>query len=85
VDPLRIAVRALFVYVVLLVFVRLTGKRSVKHGSPVDFTLAVVLGDMVDDLLWAEVGAASFVVATGMLMVVHVAFDLMRFRVGALR
>jgi uncharacterized membrane protein YcaP (DUF421 family) len=85
VDPFRIVVRVLFAYVLLLLLVRLSGKRSVKHGSPVDFTVALILGDMVDDVLWAEVSAAAFVVATGALMTVHVAVDLLRVRAGAWR
>ena len=81
-DPLRIAVRALLAYVALLLFVRMSGKRTVKHGSPFDFTLALILGDMVDDLLWAEVAAAQFVVATGVLVLVHTAMDTARYRIG---
>ena len=84
-DPLRILVRVLFAYVVLLLFVRLSGKGSVRQGSPFDFTIALILGDLVDDLLWAEVSAASFVVATSALMTVHTALDLLRFRAGARR
>jgi uncharacterized membrane protein YcaP (DUF421 family) len=85
VDPLRIVARCVFAYVVLLVFVRLSGKRSVKHAHTFDFVLALVLGDMIDDVLWAEAGASAFVVATGVLMTVHTVVDLLRFRTGALR
>lgn len=66
-DPLRIVVRAVFVYVFLLVMVRLSGKRTVAHGTSVDFVLALVFGDLVDDLVWAEVPATQFVVAAGTL------------------
>jgi uncharacterized membrane protein YcaP (DUF421 family) len=84
-DPLRIALRALFAYVFLLVLVRQSGKRAVKHGSPFDFTVALILGDMVDDLLWAEIAASEFVVAGGTLFAIHTALDVVRFRVGSLR
>jgi uncharacterized membrane protein YcaP (DUF421 family) len=70
---------------VLLVFVRLSGKRAVKHANTFDFTLALILGDMIDDLLWAEVGAATFVAATSVLMMVHLTIDVFRFRAGAWR
>jgi uncharacterized membrane protein YcaP (DUF421 family) len=66
-DPLRIAVRAVFAYVFLLVMVRLSGKQTVAHGTTLDFVLALVFGDMVDDVVWAEVPAAQFVVAAGTL------------------
>jgi uncharacterized membrane protein YcaP (DUF421 family) len=84
-DPLRILIRCVFAYIVLLVFVRLSGKRSVKHVNTFDFVMALILGDMIDDFLWAEVGAATFVAASGVLMTVHTAVDLIRFRAGALR
>ena len=84
-DPLRIVVRVVFAYVVLLVLVRVSGKRTVKQGSPFDFTVALILGDLVDDVLWAEVNASLFVIAAGMLMFVHTAFDLVRYRAGSSR
>jgi uncharacterized membrane protein YcaP (DUF421 family) len=84
-DPLRIAVRVVFAYVLLLALVRLGGKRTVKQGSPFDFTVALIIGDMVDDLLWAEVNASEFVVAAGVLVTLHTAFDLVRYRIGSWR
>jgi uncharacterized membrane protein YcaP (DUF421 family) len=63
-DPLRIAVRCLVAYLFLLAVLRLAGKQSVRHGSTFDFVLALILGDLIDDVLWAEVPVAQFVVAT---------------------
>jgi uncharacterized membrane protein YcaP (DUF421 family) len=71
-DPLRIAVRALIVYVFALALVRATGKRSVSQGDISSFVLAVVLGDMFDDALWAEVLVSEFVVGAGTLALAHV-------------
>ena len=82
-DPLRIAVRAFFVYLTLLALVRCSGKRTVKQGSPFDFTVALILGDMADDALFAEVALSQFVVAAGTLLVAHVLMDIARFRSGA--
>ena len=84
-DPLRILVRVVFVYVALLVFIRLTGKTTVKQASPFDFVVALILGDLIDDALWAEVDTSVFLVATGSLVLVHMTFDLMRYRAGASR
>ena len=70
---LAIAVRALVGYGFLLALLRVSGKRSVAHASPFDFVMALVLGDMVDDLLWAEVGLAQFGVAAGTLVVLETA------------
>jgi len=71
-DPLRIAVRAVFVYVFALGLVRATGKRSVSQGDMASFVLAIILGDMFDDALWAEVPMAEFVVGAGTLALAHV-------------
>ena len=79
-DPLRLAARALFAYALLLVLIRLAGKRTVKHGSALDFTIALVVGDLVDDMIWAEVPVSQFVVAAGVLFTVHIIFDVARFR-----
>jgi uncharacterized membrane protein YcaP (DUF421 family) len=79
-DPLRIAIRAVFAYLTLLVLVRVSGKRTVKQGSPFDFTIALVLGDIFDDAVWAEVAISQFVVAASALVALHVAMDTMRFR-----
>jgi uncharacterized membrane protein YcaP (DUF421 family) len=68
-----IIVRASLAYAFLLVLVRASGKRSVTHSSPFDFVMALILGDLVDDLLWAEVGLAQFAVAAGILVMVETA------------
>jgi uncharacterized membrane protein YcaP (DUF421 family) len=65
----KIALRVLFAYAFLLVLMRLSGKRLVSEAAARDFVLAIILGDMVDDVLWAEVGAAKFVAGTGALAV----------------
>jgi uncharacterized membrane protein YcaP (DUF421 family) len=79
-DPLRILARVLLSYVLLLILMRAGGKRLVRHASPLDFALSVIIGDMIDDLLWAEVDASVFVVGVGVLLLIHVALDLVRFR-----
>jgi uncharacterized membrane protein YcaP (DUF421 family) len=84
-DPLRIAVRAAFVFVTLFALVRFSGKRTVKQGSPFDFTVALILGDMADDVAFAEVALSQFVIASGTLLVAHVIVDVMRFRFGEAR
>jgi uncharacterized membrane protein YcaP (DUF421 family) len=82
-DPVRIVVRAAFAYVFLLVMIRLSGKQTVAHGSTVDFVLALVFGDLVDDLVWAEVAAAQFVAAAGTLFLCSALWGLGRARGAA--
>jgi uncharacterized membrane protein YcaP (DUF421 family) len=68
-DPLRIAVRVVVAYLYLLLMVRLSGKRVVVQATPFDFVAALIVGDMFDDAVWAEVGMAKFAVGVGSLFV----------------
>lgn len=62
-----IAVRSLFAYVFLLVLLRASGKRLLAEATGMQFVLAIVIGDLVDDALFATVPFAQFVVAAGTL------------------
>ena len=64
-EPLQVALRGLFAYVFLLAVTRLSGKRTISQATVFQFVVALVVGDLVDDLLWAEVAAAEFSVAAG--------------------
>jgi len=57
---------------VLLALLRSSEKRTVAESTPFAFVLALVIGDMVDDVLWAEVGAAQFTVAVSVLTVAQI-------------
>jgi uncharacterized membrane protein YcaP (DUF421 family) len=84
-DPLRIVVRIVFGWIVLQALVRISGKRTVSQGTPFDFTLALILGDMMDDLIWAEVAASQFIVAVGTLVAAQTGLKAFIFRVGSWR
>jgi uncharacterized membrane protein YcaP (DUF421 family) len=71
-DLWRIAVRALVAYIYLLFVVRASGKRVVAQATPFDFVVALILGDLIDDALWAEVSMARFAVGAGSLLVVDI-------------
>ncbi|MFN2565653.1 MAG: DUF421 domain-containing protein [Gemmatimonadaceae bacterium] len=61
----KIAIRAVFAYIVLLALMRVSDKRVISAASARDFVVALIIGDLIDDLMWAEVGAAEFAVASG--------------------
>lgn len=69
-DLSHIALRCLVAYAFLLAMNRIKGKRTVAEATPFDFVLALILGDMIDDIIWAEVPVARFMIATGTLVVV---------------
>lgn len=76
-EPLQLIVRAAFAFIFLLVLVRVSGKRTVAQANVADFVLALIFGDMVDDLIWGEIPGAEFAVALGTLFIVRVAFGLL--------
>ena len=84
-DPLRIVARVVVAYVVILALLRVTGKTTVKHATPFDFVIALILGDLVDDALWGDVQMSVFLVAIGSLFLVHLACDVARYRAGLMR
>jgi len=80
----RLLLRTLFAYLVLHQLFRYAGKRTIssigggENRSGIDLMLALVVGDLIDDLLWAEVPAAQFVVAAGTMVLLHVILALLR-------
>lgn len=80
-----IAARAVLSYVVLLALVRVTGKRTLRQGTAFDFAVALIVGDLVDDVIWAEVSAAQFLVASSTLFALHWLAQIARGRVRATR
>jgi uncharacterized membrane protein YcaP (DUF421 family) len=65
----HIAVRAVVAYIYLCAIARASGKRVISQATPFDFLVALILGDLIDDALWAEVSMAKFAGAVGSVMV----------------
>ncbi len=64
------AVRAAGVYVLMLIVIRLTGKRTVGNFTAFDLLVALMLGEVVDEMIYGDVsfiqGTVSIVVVAGM-------------------
>jgi uncharacterized membrane protein YcaP (DUF421 family) len=80
-----IALRCLVAYATLLALLRLSGKRTLADGTAFDFVLALVIGDMVDDLLWADATFPAFAVATATLVAAHAALGIVTRRSDSVR
>lgn len=65
----QIAVRALVAYLYLLIAARVSGKRIISQATPFDFVVALILGDLIDDALWAEVSMSKFATAVASILV----------------
>jgi uncharacterized membrane protein YcaP (DUF421 family) len=70
-EVLAVAARAVAAYAVLLGLLRASGKRTIAEGTAFDFVLALVIGDMVDDVLLGKVSLATFAVGAGALTLMH--------------
>jgi uncharacterized membrane protein YcaP (DUF421 family) len=81
-DLTGIVVRVLLTSLVLLILVRATGKQSVRHGTTFEFVIAVIIGDLLDDAIWAEVSLARFLAAVVTLFVTHWLVELVNYGAG---
>jgi uncharacterized membrane protein YcaP (DUF421 family) len=73
VSPLRIATRVVVAYVVLLVLLRISGKRLLAEATGMQFVLAIMIGDLVDDGIVGEVPLVQFAVAAATLTLLQMA------------
>ena len=64
-ELLWTALRALGVYAVMLVVIRLLGKRTVGNFSAFDLLVALMLGEVVDEIIYGDVSIAQGLVAIG--------------------
>lgn len=65
-DPhelLMTALRALAVYVLMLVVIRALGKRTVGNFAAFDLLVALMLGEVVDEIIYGDVSFAQGTVA----------------------
>ena len=54
-ELLLTAVRAVAVYVLMLVVIRALGKRTVGNFSAFDLLVALMLGEIVDEIIYGDV------------------------------
>lgn len=57
------ALRASFVYLFLLIVVRLLGKREIGSTSAFDLVVALILGEVVDEIIYGDVTILQGVIA----------------------
>lgn len=70
-DVGALALRASITYLALLLLLRLVGKRTVKEATPLDFVVAIVLGDFPDDVIWGEVPMVQGLIAVMTILALH--------------
>jgi uncharacterized membrane protein YcaP (DUF421 family) len=58
-------------YLFLLALVRVSGKRLLSEATGIQFVLAIMIGDLVDDAMLATVPFAQLIVAAGTLAILQ--------------
>lgn len=61
-ELLQIAARATLVYFVVLLMVRLMGKREVGNFTAFDLIVSLIIGESVDEAIYGDVTVVKFVV-----------------------
>jgi uncharacterized membrane protein YcaP (DUF421 family) len=74
-DLIAIAVRVSATYVYVLLILRLTGKRTFGQLSAPDALSAFIVGDMFDDIVWAEVPMSQGVVGISTIVLLHLVVE----------
>lgn len=71
-DLTGIILRVSIMYLYALALVRIAGKQSLGHLSPMDFIVTLIIGDMFDDIFWAEVPLIKGMVGFATIILVHI-------------
>lgn len=71
-EYLGILLRVSIMYLYALAVLRISGKRSIDHVSIFDFLVANIIGDMFDDVFWAEIPLAQGLTGMATIMLLHV-------------
>ena len=75
-----IIIRISFMYFYALVLVRLSGKQSIGQRTALDFVVVTIIGDLFDDVFWAEIPVLQGMVGFATIIFVHILVTYMSFR-----
>jgi uncharacterized membrane protein YcaP (DUF421 family) len=70
-ELLMTALRAAGVYILMLAVIRLLGKRTVGNFTAFDLLVALMLGEVVDEIIYGDVSLAQGAVAVGVVAATH--------------
>ena len=71
-DLTGIIFRVSVMYLYALALVRISGKQSMGQLTPMDFIVTLVIGDLFDDVFWAEVPIVKGMVGFATIVLVHI-------------
>jgi uncharacterized membrane protein YcaP (DUF421 family) len=70
-DLALTAARAVLVYVVFLAIIRFGGKRTIGAFSAFDFLVALMLGEVVDEIIYGSVSLSQGFIGVAVVVVLH--------------
>ena len=70
-DLTGIILRVSIMYVYALALIRISGKQSLGQLTPMDFVVTLIIGDVFDDVFWAEVPVIEAMVAFATIVLAH--------------
>jgi len=79
-EIIGLILRISIMYGFALVLLRLAGKRSIGDLSSLDFIVALILGDMFDDVFWAEIPLSQAFVGMTVIILLHVGIAFATYR-----
>jgi uncharacterized membrane protein YcaP (DUF421 family) len=79
-DLTGIIFRVSVMYVYALALVRISGKQSLGQLTPMDFIVTLIIGDLFDDIFWAEVPMIQGMVGFATIILVHILVTFMTSR-----
>ena len=71
-DLTGIIIRVSVMYVYALALVRISGKQSLGQLTPMDFIVTLIIGDLFDDVFWADVPILEGMVGFATIILVHI-------------
>jgi uncharacterized membrane protein YcaP (DUF421 family) len=71
-DLTGIIFRVSLMYVYALTLVRISGKQSIGQLAAMDLVVTLIIGDLFDDVFWAEVPLVQGLVGFGTVVLAHI-------------
>ena len=71
-DLTGIIFRVSIMYLYALALLRISGKQSVSHLTAMDFIITLIIGDLFDDVFWADLPILQGMVAFAAITLVHI-------------
>ena len=70
-SALELVIRVTVLYVVIVVAVRLTGKRGIGQASALDFILALAVGDVIGDVAYGQESLLKAIIIIAIWIALH--------------